>query len=100
MKHTPGPWKHGARRVWAEETEDRLGMELTIHRGNADDSKANARLIASAPDLLLACQTLLDAHTADPMAAGMLLGCAHEMAVAAVTKALGRPYESWEAKNR
>lgn len=45
---TPGPWEAGTRTVTAPETEGRLGMSLTLHGGNVDDNRANARLIAEA----------------------------------------------------
>lgn len=55
-KHTPGPWTAHARTVTAPETEDRLGLNVQINGGNREDNKANARLIAAAPDLLEALQ--------------------------------------------
>ena len=55
-KHTPGPWKATARRVTAPETEGRLALDVQINGGNREDNKANARLIAAAPDLLVALQ--------------------------------------------
>lgn len=58
-KHTPGPWTATPRHVTAPETEDRLPMRVTISGGNRDDNKANARLIAAAPDLLAALRDLL-----------------------------------------
>lgn len=57
---TPGPWFSGSKRVWANETEDRLGMEITLHGGNNKDNNANARLIAAAPDLYAALELILD----------------------------------------
>ena len=51
-KHTPGPWKAGSRSVRAPETEDRLGLDIRLYGGNPDDNRANARLIAAAPELL------------------------------------------------
>lgn len=56
-KHTPGPWTAHARTVTAPETEDRLEMHVQINGNNREDNKANARLIAAAPDLLAALQT-------------------------------------------
>lgn len=58
-KHTPGPWKATPCRVYAPETEDRLELRVTISGGNRDDNRANARLIAAAPDLLEALRGLL-----------------------------------------
>lgn len=56
-KHTPGPWKATYKTVTAPETEDRLPLDVHIHGGNRDDNKANARLIAAAPELLEALKT-------------------------------------------
>jgi hypothetical protein len=56
MKHTPGPWTH-------DETWDLImaakGVEVAAcHAGRGADSKANARLIAACPDMLIALQTI------------------------------------------
>lgn len=59
-KHTPGPWKAGSKSVTAPETEDRSPLDVRIFGGNSDDNRANARLIAAAPDLLLALRLLHD----------------------------------------
>lgn len=58
-KHTPGPWRATLKTVTAPETEDRLALEVRIHGGNVDDNRANARLIAAAPELLEALVELL-----------------------------------------
>lgn len=58
-KHTPGPWKAGTKSVTAPETEDRLAMDVRLYGGNSDDHRANARLIAAAPDLLAALNAML-----------------------------------------
>ena len=50
-KHTPGPWYAGTKSVTASETENRLGLDVRIFGGNRDDNKANARLIAAAPEM-------------------------------------------------
>lgn len=55
----------------------------------AASQSANARLIAAAPELLEACQALLEATTEDGITEAMLLGCAIEMAGNAVAKATG-----------
>ena len=71
-KHTPGPWKATARHVTAPETEDRLELRVTIGGGNRDDNRANARLIAAAPDLLEAleaCYAALHPNSAEGKAA-------------------------------
>ena len=61
MSHTPGPWE------WVREEEVSAwslapGVLLTDYTDGTPDGdgidRANARLIAAAPDLLLACQRL------------------------------------------
>jgi hypothetical protein len=61
MKHTPGPWNY-----------DRSGYSLYVNSGRElvtalsmdgkrlETSEANARLIAAAPDLLKALNTILN----------------------------------------
>lgn len=45
---TPGQWRAGALRVYADETENRLGIEIDCRgNGNKEDTKKNARAIAS-----------------------------------------------------
>jgi hypothetical protein len=50
--HTPGPWKHDS--TWGIIKHGKTEI-CALHSGNL----ANANLIASAPDLLLALETLL-----------------------------------------
>lgn len=61
LRHTPGPWAV----EWDE--EDRFGLQgsdtmwvatITLH--SETPQKANARLIAAAPNLLAACEAALD----------------------------------------
>lgn len=78
-RHTPGPWRHNAVgrlkacAVWADATVDHaLGPESAVficstHATQTrfadapeDEQDANARLIASAPELLAACKAVLD----------------------------------------
>ncbi len=70
-KHTPGPWQvgtkhhHNACQVYAADGQDAVCMVYDIwHHRNVDECKdckgmANARLIASAPELLEALKELL-----------------------------------------
>lgn len=58
-KPTPGPWKAGHRTVSAPETDERLGLDVRLYGGSRDDNKANARLIAAAPDMLDALEAIL-----------------------------------------
>lgn len=67
IKHTPGPWHYGDEHVNRREfncfsigngacSVAQVAVYPAISR---DEAKANARLIAAAPDLLEACQTML-----------------------------------------
>ena len=90
-KHTPGPWKAGSRSVTAPETEDRLALDVRLYGGNSGDHRANARLIAAAPDLLLALR-MLHAETADYIRLNNLGGMDNQcmqLARAALAKAVG-----------
>jgi hypothetical protein len=65
MKHTPGPWRAGYASemeravqmlVRAEQIDGQPYVAVVPSRGIGDHSHmANARLIAAAPDLLMAC---------------------------------------------
>lgn len=73
-KHTPGPWQAGrpdmrtivdgvpSKWIYGPEVEGGDGY-LAVASGRAssdwDEVMANARLIAAAPDLLAACETVL-----------------------------------------
>lgn len=97
QKHTPGPWKFGfesASSDWAIVTDASGGVVANVNAESGPDAisapatrkmprEANARLIAAAPDLLAACQKIVDAvEDGDEMAA-------IEMARAASAKATG-----------
>ena len=71
-KHTPGPWSYHS---WGKGSGKSFGIETADHRhgiagvtpnGNAStlvsmkQHEANARLIAAAPELLEACQAIID----------------------------------------
>lgn len=66
MKHTPGPWKFASdqhsdyQHAIAAENGKHVGAAYHNHpcRMTAEE-KANARLIAAAPELLEACETAL-----------------------------------------
>lgn len=71
-QHTPGPWKpymvspslyaiHGDARTISESTIATVsfGMRAEKSQEQADNARANARLIAAAPDLLVALENLL-----------------------------------------
>lgn len=57
-QHTPGPWKVWNDRVWTNESLEDMKQICSIS-GNRGDRDANARLIASAPELLEACKQVL-----------------------------------------
>jgi hypothetical protein len=104
--HTPGPWTVC--------DEDRLGINadgesysIVIYGNDADDPeigiqgrtpqerKANARLIAAAPELLLACKLMLE-HEGEAVTNGVGMECdsdelehAKDLAKAAIAKATG-----------
>ena len=92
-KHTPGPWKTSAMApgiVYREADGKRDELVCTAYRRNDDEHNANARLIASAPDLLVTLRELLaDCTDTD----GGLLRPTHyvvDRARAAIAKAEGR----------
>lgn len=66
-KHTPGPWKVDAMgNVWSADTKvcemsEHPVMASGCYREKTDDEhRANARLIAAAPDLLAALERIAD----------------------------------------
>jgi len=81
--HTPGPWSIDKEERWViHEPEGKSGT-LVVPEIYLDDDEAiaNARLIASAPDLLEALECLLEmGHTK-----------AGDLARAAIAKARGTP---------
>jgi hypothetical protein len=67
-KHTPGPWKAHFEEAYFVTGPDlgRVAMMMNLKgalglrgRRSGDESAANARLIAAAPDLLKACAATL-----------------------------------------
>jgi hypothetical protein len=93
-KHTPGPWK--VRKEWHGDGQEvypnrkvSIGQpsEVCVVSGIYGECKANARLIAAAPDLLEALQLAAEAMggSTDPT----LLGRADKAAQAAIAKATG-----------
>ena len=92
--HTPGPWRY--RRTYSNGEEVGcavMPMGYDLSTSNLDENEANARLIAAAPELLAACQSLM---RAEGMQRGDRDGCtmgeisqAIDAARAAIAKALG-----------
>lgn len=97
-KHTPGPWI--AHALMVSEAGQPIGRYRDIcHCGlgmrspsDAGESEANARLIAAAPELLLALQAVInDRHDLDmvPSNERGRTTTAFELAVSAIAKAKG-----------
>lgn len=94
-KHTPGPWY--AVGSWVEHENDKvadicncdpesMGQE---HLGRSDaEIRANARLIAAAPDLLAACEAIWKYDQADCEADSFIN--LYEPAMALIQEAIGR----------
>jgi len=64
LKHTPGPWEVALYKscVWIRETEDRKRhpyLADVFSNEQWPEGKANANLIAAAPELLAACKAAL-----------------------------------------
>lgn len=55
-KHTPGPWKATGKEVGTDYTATHGMVASVIGMPNNWETKANAALIAAAPDLLGACE--------------------------------------------
>ena len=67
MTHTPGPWeaKYGEDGIWYVLIEPNTWVEAgppLNQVGSRELSEADARLLASAPDLLAALKDWLEAH--------------------------------------
>ncbi len=66
-KHTPGPWitdkaYRGTEHVVCANATDGRSFNLASLAGAYPEREANAHLIASAPDLLAACEATLEAY--------------------------------------
>jgi len=75
-EHTPGPWSVENARIVAEGSKSwkRIDHIANVYAYNGDqlqEAKANAQLIAAAPDLLSAAKRMLDAiQSNDPAEPG------------------------------
>lgn len=96
--HTPGPWAVGGDDglIWVTPPDTRQNVICDLQPRDADsfteEDEANARLIAAAPDLLLAIKLLYratDHYDPEPSKLGALLA-AIEATKAAVAKAEGK----------
>ena len=86
-QHTPGPWRDGQDgncRVYGPDGQgEDSGLIAVVYKG-----RANARLIAAAPDLLDALFRTLNYIENTETELGILLGCG-DAARAAIAKATG-----------
>ena len=90
MEHTMGPWKTELRRLRADESrtiyagQSMIALALDFNCTDRDDeSDANARLIAAAPELLEVCKAALG------LAEHMSEGDLYDQIKAAIAKATG-----------
>lgn len=74
MKHTPGPWNTHSHQIafgtatlqhYLISAKDKLPIAETYPQVDDEQEEANARLIAAAPDLLTACEQILNAFVAE-----------------------------------
>ena len=83
-KHTPGPWFVNHENICAPDGDCDPWFVAKIDQdcgpSREECPEANARLIASAPELLAACRYIVETHDCKK---------AREMATAAIVKALG-----------
>lgn len=86
FKGTPGPWQEKGSTIYGDGRMSPVADVVHFHPDGTSwtpDDRANARLIAAAPDLLEAVQVLLMSCTYREG------GEAHRRAEAAIAKALG-----------
>lgn len=94
-RHTPGPWQVSRNNAGAiplhfqpPEVIGRNGQCCVASQmGNGPEAEANARLIAAAPELLAACEAMLDKFQHDTLEgeAGWDAVCAAREAIAKAT---------------
>lgn len=68
MEHTPGPWRHGAKNVYAGKEVIAQCWDWTLYNPIPHElpAQANACFIAAAPDLLAACEAFIMAMDNSP----------------------------------
>jgi hypothetical protein len=100
-KHTPGPWQtlpEEADKAYIRVRGTRLGSRYKVanvvtldyagvHPREAEETRANARLIAAAPELLEACETLLFELVAGPACRSEVIVFARAVIAKATTEA-------------
>ena len=61
-KHTPGPWYVSEKKGFYDVViDDRTAVAFVTDTGGKETEKANAHLIAAAPELLKACKEMYEA---------------------------------------
>lgn len=84
-KHTPGPWRLGP--SLGEVRDDDNNVLCDVYHDSDEQAEADTRLIAAAPDLLAACEALLnEARQYFPMVCGEAI----TQGEAAIAKARGK----------
>lgn len=63
-KHTPAPWSTTKIGAQVRDASKRIIAFIAHYGMSAEERGANARLIAAAPDLLAACELVVDTHNA------------------------------------
>ena len=71
-EHTPGPWAVNPFRTTVDACDDEGPLPICkllwpTNRRSEDETEANARLIAAAPELLEALQELMDEQNGPPL---------------------------------
>lgn len=94
MDHTPGPWKAQGNAIWTDtDTTPFRVADVTVSAPmNNIDHKANANLIAAAPELLEACEyvlELIEQHSTEMSEAGVPQGTMQNWLEVAIKKAKG-----------
>ena len=75
-QHTPGPWRIGSRQTSTPSYIDagkgfNYRLITRVRDVDMDEGKANARLIAAAPDLLAACVEMVAGNMGQPRGVGV-----------------------------
>lgn len=100
-KHTPGPWPFRVGDGRIRDNEGYRTIAIVVpdetkgnHRGHIEDvlskqALADLRLIAAAPDLLAACEALVERHECDRDCDAENIVCVKRLGRAAIAKARG-----------
>lgn len=89
MAHTPGPWVYLQDDPFWGEIRSAETFDLIAQQPEADDREADFILMAAAPDLLAACETLLEEVVTEDNARRAPSWQVIEQARAAVARARG-----------